>query len=443
MSNFLAIATVTATLSRQLQNVIGTDVPGATVTNLRPDGSGGGTPAPRVNLYLYQVTPNATWRGHDLPTRRSDGSLTQRPQVAFDLQYLLSFYGDEAQLEPQRLLGSVARTLHARPVLTQRMIRDAIASPTFTFLAPSNLAEALESVKLMPLSLDLEALSKLWSVFFQTPYALSLAYQANVVLIESDDVPQPSLPVRDRNIYVMPIRQPMIEQVRSAAGLQQPISVGSTLMVAGQKLQGTPTQVRIGDVEVTPDAVSDTEIRVVLAAPPFPATALRAGIQGIQVIHPWLIGTPPVPHRGSESNVAAFVLRPTIVVPPDAVRLQCETSTDPTTGQPVTRCSGTLAVDFTPAVGRQQRVVLFLNQLAAAPQPRAYSYDAPLQNGLAESESTTRITFPLQRVVAGTYLVRVQVDGAESLLTVRPDPNQPSQPDPTDPRYIAPQVTIG
>jgi hypothetical protein len=42
--------------------------------------------------------------------------------------------------------------------------------------------------------------------------------------------------------------------------------------------------------------------------------------------------------------------------------------------------------------------------------------------------------------VAGTYLVRVQVDGAESLLTVRSDPNQP---DPNDPRYIAPQVTIG
>jgi hypothetical protein len=440
MSNFLAIATVTAALSRQLQNVVGTDVPGATVTNFRPDGTGNGTPAPRVNLYLYQVTPNAALRGNDLPTRRSDGTLVQRPQVAFDLHYLLSFYGDEAQLEPQRLLGSAARTLHARPVLTQRVIRDAIASPTFPFLAPSNLDEAVELVRLTPLSLDLEALSKLWSVFFQTPYALSLAYQANVVLIESDDSPQRSLPVRDRNIYVMPIRQPIIEQVRSQAGLQQPITVGSTLILTGQKLQGTPTQVRIGDQEVTPEFISDTEIRLALTSPPFRSTALRAGIQGIQVIHPLLIGTPPVPHRGSESNVAAFVLRPAIALPRRQVAVQCETTTDPMTGNPVTRCSGTIAVNFTPTVGRTQRVVLFLNQRNTG---RGYSFDAPPMNGLSASDTATaRIIFPIQGVVSGSYLVRVQVDGAESLLTVRADPNQPDQPDPNDPQYIAPQVTI-
>lgn len=204
MSNFLAIATVTATLTRQLQNRVGSDIPGASVTNLRPDGSGNGAVSPRVNVYLYQVLPNAAWRNNDLPTRRSDSSLAQRPQVAFDLYYLLSFYGDEAQLEPQRLLGSVARTIHTRPVLTHRMIQDAIASPTFTFLAPSNLAEAIESIKFTPLSLDLEQLSKLWSVFFQTPYALSLAYQASVVLLDSEDLPHPSLPVRDRNVVIMP-----------------------------------------------------------------------------------------------------------------------------------------------------------------------------------------------------------------------------------------------
>jgi Pvc16 N-terminal domain len=443
MSNFLAIATVTATLSRQLQNVIGFDVPGATVTNQRPDNSGGGTPAPHVNLYLYQVTPNATWRGHDLPTRRSDGTLVQRPQVAFDLHYLLSFYGDEAQLEPQRLLGSVARTLHARPILTQRMIREAIASTTFTFLAASDLAEAVESVKFTPLSLDLEELSKLWSVFLQTPYTLSLAYQASVVLIESDESPQRSLPVRDRNIYVIPLRQPMIESVRSEAGSQQPITIGSTLILAGQNLQNTPTQVRIGDVEVTPDAVSDREIRVSLNSPPFPAMALRAGIQGIQVSHPLLIGTPPVPHRGSESNVAAFVLRPTITLPRRQAAMQRETATDPVTGNAITRCSGNLRVNFTPAVGRNQRVVLLLNPLQATTPPRAYSFAAPVGNGLSSTEETTTgILFPIQQVIADTYLVRVQVDGAESLLTVQVDPDQPDRPDPADPRYIAPQVRI-
>ena len=46
MSNFLAIATVTATLSRLLQAAVGADVPGATVTTIRPDDPAGDpTPA--------------------------------------------------------------------------------------------------------------------------------------------------------------------------------------------------------------------------------------------------------------------------------------------------------------------------------------------------------------------------------------------------------------
>jgi hypothetical protein len=61
----------------------------------------------------------------------------------------------------------------------------------------------IERIKLTPLTLSLEDLSKLWSVFFQVPYALSIAYEASVVLIE------PSTPlavptVTDRNIGVAP-----------------------------------------------------------------------------------------------------------------------------------------------------------------------------------------------------------------------------------------------
>jgi Pvc16 N-terminal domain len=202
MSNFLAIATVTATLSQLLQSSVGVDVPGAQVTFLQPNGAEGGTPEPKVNLYAYQVTPNAALRNADLPTRRSDGTLVQRPQVALDVHYLLSFYGDEEQLQPQCLLGSVIRTLHTRPVLTRSMIQDTLKNPKFNFLAASNLADEIELVRFTPMNLNLEELSKLWSVFFQVRYALSIAYQASVVLIESEQSPQKALPVRDRNIYL-------------------------------------------------------------------------------------------------------------------------------------------------------------------------------------------------------------------------------------------------
>src|SRR5439155_18021587 len=127
------------------------------------------------------------------------------------------------------LLGSAVRTLHARPVLTRQMIRDTVSS--VAFLANSNLADAVELVKFTPIPLALEELSKLWSVFLQTPYVLSVAYQGTVVLIESEETPQAALPVRERNVYVVPFRQPVIEQVMAQAGPNQPITAGSTLII--------------------------------------------------------------------------------------------------------------------------------------------------------------------------------------------------------------------
>ena len=202
MSNYLAIATVTAALSRVLQAVIGADVPGALVTTVRPDGSNSGVPDTGVNVFLYQVTPNPHWHNNDLPTRRPDGTLVQRPQVALDLHYLLSFYGTEAELEPQRLLGSTVRTLHAKPVLTRQDIQNTISA--ISSLNTSDLAEEIESVKFTPIPLNLEELSKLWSVFFQTPYVLSMAYQASVVLISADVRPALAQPVQEPLIQVQP-----------------------------------------------------------------------------------------------------------------------------------------------------------------------------------------------------------------------------------------------
>lgn len=407
MSNYLAIATVTATLSRTLAATVGTDVTGADVTTLRPDDSTNGTPARGVNVYLYQVAPNAAWRNTDLPTRRDDGGLVQRPRVALDLQYLLSFYGSEVELEPQRLLGSVVRTLHTRPVLTRQMIRDTVSDPDNAFLASSNLADEVELIKFTPSSFSLEELSKLWSVFFQVPYTLSVTYQASVVLIEPEVTPQAALPVRQRNVYVVPFRQPTIEQIMSQAGddqpvlPDQPILVGYRLILVGKQLRGEVTRVRIGGVEAEPQAVSDTQIAV-----PLPEN-LRAGPQGVQVVQYMQMGTPPTPHRGFESNVAAFVLRPTI----RAAALNVRGGGDDPRGADI-------EVGFKPRVGKSQRVVLLLNEFQPpSDRPaRAYTFSAPPRNEPADPDETRFITVPISGVEPGTYLVRAQVDGAESPL---------------------------
>ena len=42
-------------------------------------------------------------------------------------------------------------------------------------------------MKFTPEQMTLDDLSKLWSVFFQTPYALSVAYEATVVFVEGEE----------------------------------------------------------------------------------------------------------------------------------------------------------------------------------------------------------------------------------------------------------------
>jgi hypothetical protein len=398
VSNFLAIAAVTASLSHVLQGAVGIDVPGATVTTVRPDGTAAATHPPVVNLYLYHVLPNAGMRNADLPMRRSDGSLVQKPVAALDLHYLLTFYGDDAQLQPQRLLGSAVRTLHARPVLTRDVIQAAITDPTFAgSVGQSDLEQQAERVKISPLHLSLEELSKLWSVFFQTPYALSAAYNAAVVLIDSEDRPTPpNLPVRQPSIVVAPFRQPVIERIMSAAGPEQPIVVGSTLVIQGQRLRGDATQVRVGGEVLTPSSADVSDSRISVAVP----SGLRAGVQGAQVLQPVQMGVPPTAHRGFESNVAPFVLRPSITV-----------SVGTVTGSGSQPRSANVTVGFAPPVGRAQRVVLLLSELQTH---GAFTFVAPPR----DAPEAASISIPVAGVPSGTYLVRVQVDGAESLPTV-------------------------
>lgn len=397
MSNYLAIATVTATLQDILQEAALKAVPGAQVTTNRPVKSSGAQDPASINLFLYQVAPNTALRNADLPTRNAAGQLTQRPQVALNLYYLLSFQGSDLELVPQRLMGSALIALHTRPVLTPDRINR--MTQATSYLAQSNLADQVELVKFSLLSLNLEEMSKLWSVFFQMPYVLSTVYQASVVLIEADQaVPPAALPVLERNIYVAPLHRPQIDQVGSADGLDQPITAGSVLVILGRDLQGDSTSVLLGGDEWVPQVVSDTRIVLPLAGSSAGAARLRAGVQGVQVIQTAMLGTPPMPHRGVESNVAAVVLHPTLTAASASGRA----------------AKASVTVRVNPPVRAGQRVVLLLNEIGSD-QPAAYAIVAspPITD-------TDAIKFPTSGVKAGQYIVRLQVDGAESLTNLDP-----------------------
>jgi hypothetical protein len=407
MSNYLAVATVTATLQRELQAVIGTDVSAAKATTVRPDATGHGLPEVGVNIFLYEVAPNASLRNADLPARNGNGQVVQRPAAALDLHYLMSFYGKDSELEPQRVLGSVVRHLHSRPLLTRKMIRDTITNPpASSYLGNSNLADAVESVRFSPLSLSLEELSKLWSILLQTPYALSTAYRASLVFIEEELTPVTPLPVRERKLFVVPFQQPFIENVDPKI-----IDSGATLTIAGQNLRGV-TKLKFGASLVAPATVTAEKITVAL-----PAT-LQPGVRTVQVIHDFDFksGLGNEPHRGFESNVAPFILQPQIVTVPI----------------PDTAHGATLTLTLSPPIGREQSVALLLNS-------DINNYVIPLPTR-PPSDPLTATSFNfkiLTTVLPDTYLLRVRVDGAESALEVDTDDQSP-----TYNQYIGPNLKI-
>lgn len=187
MSNTLAIGTVTTVLQDVLLNAllrapIEERIDAAEVMTAYPGSetlvSGG---KPRVNVYLYHVSPNTSFRA---PEGRTD-------QAALDLYYLLSFYGNEDACEPERLLGLSVRALAANAVLSrgviERTLRNiaVVRSSNKRFVAGSDLARAAELIHVTHLPITFAEMSQIWSAFFQTKYALSVAYQCSVVFVES------------------------------------------------------------------------------------------------------------------------------------------------------------------------------------------------------------------------------------------------------------------
>ena len=187
MIDHLAIATVTATLVDLLRGPVQTAVAGATVWPDRPPGEDAVPVDPEARVFLYSVQPSAVARNSIQPDLAF---------VALDLDYLLTFYGDERAFEPQRMLGSVLRELHARPVLGRDVIRRMVAAgvaadPAFP-LAKAGFVDQPELVRLRQLTLGPADMAMLWSSFFRSAYRLSVACRASVVLASTADAPEPT-----------------------------------------------------------------------------------------------------------------------------------------------------------------------------------------------------------------------------------------------------------
>jgi hypothetical protein len=204
MSNALAIAHVSQALALLIESHLQPEIDMAVKVEPRKPPAEPPTD-PTISVFLYQVTPNSSQRNNDLPTRAPDGRLVRRAAAALDLHYVISAYGDETELVGQRLIGSVVRTLHEIPVLPEDVIELAGERP---YLAGSNLAEAAQRVRFTPTVMDVDETSKLWGMLYQTPYALSVVYQASLVFIDGLETPVPAKPVERPEVRVLPFGAP-------------------------------------------------------------------------------------------------------------------------------------------------------------------------------------------------------------------------------------------
>jgi len=413
VSNSLAIAAVTATLRHLLDAGVNSDVPGTNVTARPLDAARTNITGNQVNVFLYQVVPNAAWRNQPLPAQARNGE-TAQPPLALDLHYLVTAYGDnDDEVTSNRLLGGALSVLHDHALLQPNELQSALPG--------SDVHQQVERVRITPHALSVEDISKLWTAF-QTEYRVSATFEASVVLIESTRPRRSPLPVLRRG--------PQDEGVRAVAGAGPTLTrmapdvgrpgllvaarLGDDLILDGSNLDATGrvriTHPRIAAPVLLTPVAQGSSLRVHLPTPVEDATAQAAWAPGLATVA-LVLSRPSLPTIAS--NEAPLLVAPTITV------------------TPITAPPGNISVQVTcsPRVRDGQTVLLLFGDRQVAPLA---------VNNPADPTLPTAIDFAISSVAAGVYVVRLRVDGVDSLPVSMPPPGQPL-PDEFDPSQ---QVTV-
>ena len=397
MSNTLAIAATTSTLRNLLLTQIpslDSDLSDLEVTIAPPDLARKGITKAQLNLFLYQTVMNGAWRNLDAPRQVRPGE-TGSPPLALNLHYLVTAYGrGEADNDgvSHRVLGGAMSVLHDHPVLSQSEIASSLPN--------NDLAAQFERLRITPLAVGVEEMSRLWTVF-QTQYRISTAYEVTVVLIDSRAQTRAALPVLtrgpgDRGIATTTGAAPNIDEIRPP-NLQPAARQGEDIYIVGSQLQSADAVVRFTStrlkqpIEIAPQpGGTASEIRIHLPDETDDPNAMSDWVPGfytaaLVVTH---AGVPPL-----LSNPAAFALAPRI------------------TASPTTAPPGTLNLTLTsaPRIASDQRVVLILGERQIMPSTVTSPVDVT---------QPTQLTFSVPGVNAGSYVVRLRVDGADSIPVV-------------------------
>jgi hypothetical protein len=409
MSTAFALAATSAVLKSMLESaVVRADVSGVvgdvSVSAVPPDRLDDDTSL--INLFLYQVTANAGWRNNGLPSRDSRGHRVTNAPLALDLHYLVTASGPE-DLQAELLLGIAMHLLHEMPTLTAEQVRAVFTPPVHGSLPPmlqrlatAGLDQQPELVKVTPKAMSSEEMSNLWAVFGEK-YRPTAAFVASVVLIEGTASTRAALPVtKPARLTAIPLPHLVVDRVEPAV-----VTAGAAtrLTLHGSGLDVNGTSARFGNGDESSPEPGSTDRTMVVELPP----GLRAGVNTVQALRRVFLGEPPEERTAFDSNVVPFVLAPRVVSVHDSA------GTSPAPGVR----DATVTVRLSPPVAKRQRVTLLLNERGGT---HAYSFEAPSRMGDAAEETDT-VAFAVRGVAAGTYLLRVRVDGAESALDAGDD----------------------
>lgn len=420
MSNSLAIAAVTRMIQLMLQRFADIDV-----TTRSPDHAANGQ-GDRVNLFLYHTMPNPSWRNLDVPGRGSPGG-RGNPPLALNLYYLLTAYGEDgANLADQRTLGHAMQVLHDRPIIKRSMINSFLPAD----LLASGIHEQLEHIRIAPDTLNIEEMSRLWTTF-QTQYRVSAAYQAAVVLIDSQRPTRAALPVakrgpNDRGVSSNLGLDVVLQGVEYRETERQPAmpaaNVGGTITIVGSNLPSQGMQVVLRDPKQELGGSLDNNV-VARLTPHVQTAGSRLTVELEEDAGFWAAGMLSLEveqthhDRVVSSNSVPLALAPQVQT--NQVDDSVVAFVNDEQGQ------RTLTVSLQYPMGRDRRVMLILNRYDApqdggntpAPDEKAF-FQLPMMKdelGLGSLNPS----FDVTHVPPGKYWSRIRVDGVDSMLMVR------------------------
>jgi hypothetical protein len=348
----------------------------------------------QLNVFLYQTVVNAAWRNLDMPRQVRPGE-AGAPPLALNLNYLVTAYGrgeSDNDSVSHRVLGGAMSVLHDHPLLSRTELSASLTG--------NDLGEQFEQVKVTPLPLPLEEVSKLWTVF-QTQYRISAAYQVTVLLIDSHLPVKAPLPVLqrgegDRGVTTLAGPLASLSEIRPP-NLQPAARLGEDIAVVGEQLTGADAVVRFTSARLK----QRVELPAANGAQPGELLVhLPNQVEDPGAMSRWAPGfytaalvVRKVSVPALVSNEVAFVLAPRITV------------------SPATAASGTVNLSLTsePRIVSGQRVLLLFGDRQVEP----VSVTSP-----SDLTQPTTLAFTIPGVTVGTYVVRLRVDGVDSIPVV-------------------------